>query len=103
MTIQPLTGILMAVEFFSVLIVMIGWHVLTRGSWRHWAAGVSLMGLLATIAAITALASVSSFFPMFPGRALAYIILYSLLIVTTWLIGWAIYRAQRGRNPKGTK
>lgn len=95
MTIQPLTGILIAVACLSTMGVMIGWHCLGRGAWRRWAAGVTLMGLLAVIAAITALATASSFFPAFPGRATVYIALYVLLILSIWAIGWTIFREQR--------
>ncbi|NKG22390.1 putative phage holin [Paeniglutamicibacter terrestris] len=95
MTLQPITGILILAVFLSTLGVMIGWHRLGRGAWRHYVAGRALMGLLATQSAITALAAVSSFFPSFPGRAHVYLVLYVLLIGSVWAIGWTIFREQR--------
>lgn len=91
MTIQPLTGILIGAVFLVTVVVMVGWHVLSGGVWRRWAAGRAIMGLLATQSAITLLATASSFFPGFPGRAAIYIAVYFLLIFSMGWVGWTIW------------
>lgn len=98
MTIQPLTGILMSVALLETLIVMIGWHGLTGGTWTRFPAGRVLMGLLAVMAAILTLASFSGFFPAFPGRPWVYIGLYTLLIGVLGWLGYTIFREQQKHN-----
>ena len=95
MTIQPLTGILMAVALAEILAVMIGWHFMTRGVWTTFPAGRVLMGLLAVMGAILILATASSFYPSFPGRAWVYIGLYAGLVGVLGWLGWTIFREQR--------
>lgn len=98
MTIQPLTGILMAAALTETLVVMVGWHVMTRGVWTTFPAGRVLMALLGVMGAILALAAASSFFPYFPGRAWVYIILYAVLVCVLACLGWTIFREQRNRD-----
>jgi hypothetical protein len=97
MTIQPITGILVAIVFAETVTVMILWQYLTRGAWVGFPAGRVLMGLLAVMAAITALAAGSMFFPAFPGRPLVYLGLYTMLIIAVGSLGFTIIREQRRR------
>ncbi len=104
MTIQPITGILMALACLSTLGVMGILQFMTRGAWRRYGAGAALMGLWATIAAITGLAATSSFWPGFPGRGMVYVVLYCVFILSIWTTGFVIIREQRlGRNGRGAK
>lgn len=97
MTIQPITGIMISIVCVLTLVVMVYWHLLTKGAWWQWTAGRAVMGLLGTQSAITALAAASSFFPAFPGRPIVYLVLYGLLILAVGGIGWAI-RAEHRKN-----
>ncbi|OIH81970.1 hypothetical protein BLJ79_21670 [Arthrobacter sp. UCD-GKA] len=98
MTIQPLTGILMAVALTETVVVMIGWHRMTNGAWTGFPAGRVLMGLLGVLAAILTLATISSWLPGFPGRPWIYVGLYMSLIVVLGWLGWTIFREQHKRN-----
>lgn len=95
MTVQPLTGALIGLALLQVLVIMICWHGVTRGHWRRFPAGRVLMWLLAVIGAILTLATASSFWPVFPGRAGAYIALYVALNVVLSALGVTIIREQR--------
>lgn len=95
MTIQPLTGILIAVVLILTLSTMCTWHIVSKGSWHHYPAGKALMGLLAVISAITALATASSVWPEFPGRPVAYVVIYVLLIGAMTYILWTILATNR--------
>lgn len=98
MTIQQFTGILMSVALLETVIVMIGWHGLTGGTWTKFPAGRVLMGLLAVMAAILTLASFSSFATTFLGRPWVYIGLYTLLIGVLGWLGYTIFREQQRHN-----
>jgi len=98
MTVQPLTGIMISTVCVLTLVVMVYWHLLTRGEWWRHTPGRAVMGLLATQTAITALAAASSFFPTFPGRPIVYLALYALLILAVGGIGWAIRSEHKKHN-----
>lgn len=100
MTIQPLTGILIGIALLETLVVMLGWHRITRGGWHGFPAGRVLMGLLGTQAAILTLAAASSFFPGFAGRPYVYIILYLVLIGAVGRLGYTIFTEQRRHHDK---
>jgi hypothetical protein len=95
MTIQPLTGILIAIVLALTIVTMGVWHYLSRGAWKHYAAGKSLMSLLGVQTAILTLAAATSWFGEFPGRPWAYIIVYLLLIGAQARIAWTIYEIHK--------
>lgn len=98
MTVQPLTGILIGAAMVQSIMIMIVWHGITGGGWRRFPAGRVLMVLLGVLASILTLSTSSSFFPVFPGRALVYIVLYlALNIVLGWL-GLTIVHEQDRHN-----
>ena len=102
MTIQPLTGILIGTALLETLVVMLGWHWITRGGWQGFPAGRVLMGLLGVQSAILTLAAASSFFPGFTGRPYVYIALYVVLIIAVGRLGYTIFteqRSHRGKRP----
>lgn len=103
MTIQPWTAILIGAALVQSIVIMVMWHGVTDGGWRRFPAGRVLMVLLGVIAAILTLATASSFFPVFPGRAWAYISLYVALNITLAWLGQTIIteqiRNQRGDPP----
>ena len=98
MTVQPLTGILIGAAMVQAVMIMVVWHGITGGGWRRFPAGRVLMVLLAVIAAILTLATSSSFFPAFPGRSWAYIVLYLALNLTLGWLGFTIVREQTRHN-----
>ena len=98
MTIQPLTGYLMGSAMLLTLIIMIGWHAVTYGRWVGFPAGRVLMSLLVVMFSILTLATASSFFPEFPGRPWAYVVLYAILNVSLIALGVTIIKEQFKRN-----
>lgn len=98
MTLQPLTGILIGAAAVQAIVIMIVWNGITWGGWRRFPAGRVLMVLLAVIAAILTLSTSSSFFPAFPGRSWAYIVLYVALNGVLGWLGHTIVREQARHN-----
>lgn len=96
-TLLPLNGIFMFIVAGTAIAVMAYWWAVTHGSWMHWPAGRSLMGLLAIIAVITAWAGLNTF--VLPAhyelKIFSYFALYAVFEVALVLIGITIHREMR--------
>lgn len=95
MTIQPITGILIALVLALTITTMGIWHQFTRGGWRKHDSGKAIMSLLAVQTAILTLATATTFFGEWPGRPWMYITVYLLLIGAQARIAWTIYDLHR--------
>lgn len=80
--------------------VAVYWHVKTRGTWRHWPAGQSLMGLLAIIAVGFGWGVINRFLGDYPARSLIGIVLYALFVGAIIMIGWTIRKEMRHGKKK---
>lgn len=95
MTIQPITGILIALVLVLTLVTMGVWQHLTKGAWRNYSAGKALMGLLGVQTAILTLATATTWFGEWPGRPWMYIVVYLLLAGAQARIAWTIYNTHK--------
>ena len=95
MTIQPLTGVLVALVLIFTAATMGTWHYVSGGSWRNYAVGRAFMGLLAVQATIVALALATMVFGQFPGRPWAYVVVYAALVGAQVRIWWTAFTALR--------
>ncbi|QWY81334.1 membrane protein [Arthrobacter phage Rizwana] len=91
----PLNALVIAVVGVCTLVVMIYWHTVTKGTWKRWPAGQSLMLLLAIIAVITLNAAVNILVPHYWGKVGLYFGLYGALILAIFFIGWTIRKEMR--------
>ena len=75
--------------------VAIYWHVSTRGTWKEWPAGQSLMGLLAIITVGFGFGVFNRLMGQYPGRAILGLILYALFVGAIIWIGLTVRREMR--------
>lgn len=94
----------------ATLGVMIYWHIVTKGTWKQWPAGRSLMLLLTIITIITLNTTVNILLPAYWGKIELYFSLYAVLLFAIGFIGWTIRsemrkgkaRLQRKKTPPPT-
>lgn len=75
--------------------VSVYWHIATRGTWKEWPAGRSLMGLLAIIAVGFGFGVFNRFMGAYPARSVVGIILYTLFVGAIIIIGLTIRKEMR--------
>jgi hypothetical protein len=80
--------------------VIIYWHIATKGTWRAWPAGRSLMGLLGIIAVGFSYGVLNRFLGQWPGRAVVSILLYALFVGAIIFIGLTIRKEMRTGKAK---
>lgn len=80
--------------------VAIYWHVMTKGTWRHWPAGQSLMGLLSIIAIGFGFGVFNRLMGQYPGRAAIGMILYALFVGAIIMIGLTVRKEMRHGKKK---
>jgi hypothetical protein len=80
--------------------VAVYWHLATKGTWRQWPAGRSLMGLLAIIAVGFGFGVVNRFMGMYPGRSVVGIVLYALFVAAIVVIGLTVRSEMRAGKKK---
>jgi hypothetical protein len=95
MTLIPLNAAVIGLVALVTLGLMVYWHVATRGSWKLWPAGRSLMILLGVITIITANAAINVLLPRYPGKVGLYFGLYLLLLAALIGIGFTIRSEMR--------
>ena len=95
MTLTPLNALVIALLGPLALAVMFYWHRATKGSWKLWPAGRSLMTLLGVIVIITVNAAVNVMLPRYPGKVELYFGLYLLLLAALIHIGFTIRAEMR--------
>jgi hypothetical protein len=95
MTLLPLNAAVIGMVALVTAGLMGYWHLSTRGSWKLWPAGRSLMILLAVITVITANAAVHIVVPKYPGKVELYFALYLLLLAALIGIGFTIRSEMR--------
>jgi hypothetical protein len=76
-----LLGIISAVATW----VIAYWHITTKGTWKEWPAGRSLMGMLGIISVGFGYGVINRFLGEWPGRAAFSMVLYALFV---WAIVW---------------
>lgn len=91
----PLNAILIGLVAATSFTVMIYWHFVTKGTWKHEPAGRSLMILLLVIGIITANSAVNIFIPRYPGRIALYFGLYIVMLAALIGIGFTIRSEMR--------
>jgi small-conductance mechanosensitive channel len=80
--------------------VAVYWHVATKGTWRQWPAGRSLMGLLAIITVGFGFGVVNRFLGQYPARSAVGIILYTLFVGAIIIIGLTVRAEMRAGKRK---
>lgn len=80
--------------------VIIYWHIATKGTWRQWPAGRSLMGLLTIISVGFGYGVVNRFVGSWPGRPVVSILLYTLFVAAIIVIGLTIRKEMRTGKAK---
>jgi len=100
MTLLPINALLIGLVALTAISVMIYWHVVTRGSWKHEPAGRSLMMLLLVIAVITANAAINIFMPKYIGKVALYFGLYIVMQAALIRIGFTIRSEMRRGKAK---
>lgn len=75
--------------------VIIYWHVATRGTWREWPAGRSLMGLLAIIALGFLFGLMNRLIPFPLGRSVVAVVLYGAFVWAIIFVGLTIRKEMR--------
>lgn len=106
MTLTTLNGLLMFAVALVAAADMVYWWVKTRGTWRQWPAGRSLMGLLFIIVLISGWAGLNtSVFPKaYAWKSESYALLYLLLFTALLVIGFTIRSEMRkGKAPLYSK
>lgn len=109
MTNTTITAVLLGIISLVASTVIIYWHRQTKGTWRDWPAGRSLMGLLGIIAVGFGYAVVNRFLGAWPGRGAASIILYALFVWAIIFVGLTVRKEMRlgkgktaAKNPEHT-
>lgn len=80
--------------------VALYWHRATKGTWRDWPAGQSLMGLLAIITVGFGFGVINRFLGQYPGRAVIGIVLYALFVGAIIWIGLTVRKEMRRGKAK---
>jgi hypothetical protein len=80
-----LTTILLGIIAAVAAWVIIYWHVATKGTWKEWPAGRSLMGLLGIIAVGFGYGVFNRLLGPWPGQPVTSMVLYAAFV---WAIIW---------------
>lgn len=80
--------------------VAIYWHIATKGTWRDWPAGQSLMGLLTIIAVGFGFGVINRFLGSYPAKATIMLILYTLFVTAIIWIGLTVRKEMRRGKAK---
>jgi hypothetical protein len=75
--------------------VALYWHLATKGTWREWPAGQSLMGLLGIITVGFGFGVVNRFLGQYPGRQVIGILLYAAFVGAIIWIGLTVRKEMR--------
>lgn len=97
---ELLSAILLGLIPLTAGTVVIYWHRATRGTWREWPAGRSLMGLLLIITVGFGYGVVNRFLGQYPARYGIAVALYVLFIGAIIFIGWTIRKELRRGEAK---
>jgi hypothetical protein len=95
-----ITAILLGIISFVSGWVIIYWHVATKGTWKDWPAGRSLMGLLGIIFVGFGYGVANRFLGDWPGRAVFSMVLYALFVGAIIFIGYTIRKEMRTGKKK---
>lgn len=87
---EVISAILLGAIPITAGTVVAYWHRATRGTWRQWPAGRSLMGLLGIITVGFAYGVVNRFLGNYPAKFAVAVLLYALFIGAIIFIGLTI-------------
>lgn len=85
------TALLLSIFFISTTVILY-WHISTRGTWRQWPAGRSLMGLLAIIAAGFGMGGVNRLLGDYAAKQPILAAVYAAFAVALIIIGFTIHK-----------
>lgn len=96
MTVEYVTTALLLTLISSIAFtVIIYWHITTKGTWRHWPAGQSLMGLLVIIAVGFGVGALNRLLGNYPAKDFILILLYTAFAAALSVIGLTIRKEMR--------
>ena len=96
---ELLSAVLLGIIPLTAGTVVVYWHFATKGTWRQWPAGRSLMGLLGIITVGFSYGVVNRFLGAYPAKFAVAVALYALFIGAIIFIGWTIRREmKRGQS-----
>jgi drug/metabolite transporter (DMT)-like permease len=99
-----LTTILLGIIAAVAAWVIIYWHVATKGTWKEWPAGRSLMGLLGIIAVGFGYGVFNRLLGPWPGQPVTSMVLYAAFVWAIIFIGHTIRKEMRsGKARSSTK
>jgi hypothetical protein len=87
---EMLSAVLLGAVTLAASWVIVYWHLATKGTWREWPAGRSLMGLLGIIAVGFGFGVVNRIIPMPLGKTIVGVGLYALFVGSIIFIGLTI-------------
>jgi hypothetical protein len=90
-----ITAILLGIISLVATWVIVYWHVATKGTWKEWPAGRSLMGLLGIISVGFGYGVLNRFLGDWPGRAVFSMFLYAAFVGAIVFIGHTIRKEMR--------
>lgn len=80
--------------------VIVYWHIATKGTWRGWPAGRSLMGLLGIISVGFGFGTINRFIEIPLGKTFVGVLLYALFEAAIIFIGLTIRKEMRRGKKK---
>lgn len=92
---ELVSAILLGIIPLTSGIVSVYWHLATRGTWRNWPAGRSLMALLLIITAGFTYGVINRFLGAYPARYAIAVGLYALFVGAIIFIGLTIRKEMR--------
>lgn len=92
---ETISAILLGGIALVAAAVVVYWHLATRGTWRHWPAGRSLMGLLAIITVGFGFGVINRFLGDYPAKFPLATALYAAFLGALIFIGSTIRAEMR--------
>lgn len=102
MTTETISAILLGLISLTAGGVVLYWHLATRGTWRRWPAGRSLMGLLSIISIGFGFGAMNRHLGNYPAKFALAAVLYSLFWLALLFIGTTIRAEMRAGKARAS-